>query len=323
MKLQPTISIIVPVYNVEKYIRPCLDSIIVQTFTDWECILVDDGSKDNSGKICDEYADHDVRFSVIHKKNEGVSIARQTGLDHSKGIYVIHADPDDWVEKDWLMKLHTKIEEEHADMVICDFERIFIDKTVRYVQKPTSFDNNEILQDLLEEKLWGPCWNKLIRRNCFEQFHISFHPEMNLWEDLYVTCMLIANGIKVTYIPEVLYHYDSSINENSIVMHRTDDQIRSCMIFIDTVSKMLSSQQFDGGWFHMKSRVKEFIFCVKNSKYSILTTYSEINERYIHEAKAYHLWSEKGSIALCLKGYPLLGHMLFRVANQLRRILRS
>lgn len=100
--MKPLISVIVPVYQAESFLFRCLDSIIFQTFTDYEVILVDDGSKDNSGRICDLYVEKDNRFHVIHKENEGVSIARQTGLDSALGKYVIHADPDDWVEPDWL-----------------------------------------------------------------------------------------------------------------------------------------------------------------------------------------------------------------------------
>ena len=87
------IGVIVPVYNTEKYIRKCLDSIIAQTYTNWEAILVNDGSTDNSGKICDEYAAKDNRFKVIHQENGGVSVARQTGLDNATGDYIIHCDP--------------------------------------------------------------------------------------------------------------------------------------------------------------------------------------------------------------------------------------
>lgn len=102
----PKISIIVPVYKAETYLHRCVDSILAQTFTDWELILVDDGSPDQSGKICDEYAKKDQRVKVIHKENGGVSSARQRGLDESVGEYTIHADPDDWVEPEMLDELY-------------------------------------------------------------------------------------------------------------------------------------------------------------------------------------------------------------------------
>ena len=166
----PKISIIVPVYKAEKYLRRCLDSIIAQTFTDWECILIDDGSPDNSGKICDEYAASDKRFRVIHQENQGVSAARQKGLDNCIGEYVIHTDPDDWVEKDFLNKMFERAQLTDADMVMCDFNRIYKDKTILYSQKPTSFDCEDIINDLLNGKLWGITWNKLIKRECIVKY---------------------------------------------------------------------------------------------------------------------------------------------------------
>lgn len=119
--ITPKISIISPVYNAERYIVKCLDSILVQTFQDWELILVDDGSSDKSGVICDEYAARDSRVIVIHKENGGVGAARQTGLDAVTGEYVIHADPDDWVEPTMLQELYAKAVAEAADVVICDY----------------------------------------------------------------------------------------------------------------------------------------------------------------------------------------------------------
>lgn len=98
MNKVPKISVIVPVYKAEAYLHRCVDSIIAQTFTDWELLLVDDGSPDRSGDICDEYASKDARIRVFHKENGGVSSARQKGLDEAIGEYTIHADPDDWVE---------------------------------------------------------------------------------------------------------------------------------------------------------------------------------------------------------------------------------
>ena len=97
MKQSPLISIIVPVYNVEDYIRPCLDSILAQTYTNFEAILVDDGSKDGSGSVCDEYAEKDSRFIVVHKENGGVSSARNKGLEIAKGEYIAFVDSDDWI----------------------------------------------------------------------------------------------------------------------------------------------------------------------------------------------------------------------------------
>ena len=118
---EAVVSIIVPVYKAEKYIHQCIDSLLAQTYSNIEVILVDDGSPDNCGKICDEYAAKDCRVKVIHQQNGGVSVARQTGIDHATGEYSIHADPDDWVELNMIEELVAKAVADNADMVICDY----------------------------------------------------------------------------------------------------------------------------------------------------------------------------------------------------------
>ena len=316
----PRISIIVPVYQAEKYISRCLDSILAQSFTDFEVLMIDDGSKDNGGKICDDYAKKDGRFHVVHKKNEGVSIARQTGLDMAQGEYVIHADPDDWVEPDWLSKLYQKIVEDRTDIVICDFEQITSDETVIMVQRPASLHKDDVLEALLDGVLRGSPWNKLVRRDCFSRYGVSFHPDMNLYEDFFVNCLLIVYGATVSILPEVLYHYDTTINENSITMYRKDSHIRSMMIFIDQISPILSDKRFDDGWFHRKYLVKEEIFKNRINKYDIKNTYGEINERIIRETKNYAHSSIQRNVAVCLQTNLFIGHLHYYLMNKLKRM---
>lgn len=117
----PTISIIIPIYNTEKYLRRCLDSIVAQTYKDFECIIVDDGSTDGSGKICDEYVAKDNRFKVFHKKNGGVSSARNLGLDNAKGEYIAFCDADDYVKENWLSEFILRIP--ICDIVVSGFEK--------------------------------------------------------------------------------------------------------------------------------------------------------------------------------------------------------
>ena len=118
---KPKVSVLVPVYNVENYLRACLDSVLAQTYQNWECVLVDDGSRDSSGTICDEYAKKDSRFVVIHKQNEGVAKARIDAFEHSKGEYVSFIDADDFVDKCYLEVLLATLFEYHVDMVVCQY----------------------------------------------------------------------------------------------------------------------------------------------------------------------------------------------------------
>ena len=117
------VSIIIPVYKAETHIRQCLDSVLAQTYSNIEAIVVNDGSPDNCGAICNEYAERDSRIKVIHQQNGGVSVARQSGIIHATGKYSIHVDPDDWVEANMIEELVTKAETDNVDMVICDFYR--------------------------------------------------------------------------------------------------------------------------------------------------------------------------------------------------------
>lgn len=233
----PKISIISPVYNVEKYIHRCVDSIIAQTFTDWELILVDDGSTDTSGTICNQYASQDSRIRVIHKQNGGVSAARQAGLDASRGEYVIHADPDDWVEPAMLEELYAKAKADEADMVICDYYTNSGDKQVLNIQSPTDVsDNVQIIRDLFQQ-LHGSSWNKLVRRVCYSLYDISFPKGLNYCEDQLTIVRLLLSPIKVTYLNKAFYHYFD--NPNSITRNYQRQQYDSRRYYADLLEQYL------------------------------------------------------------------------------------
>lgn len=314
MIASPKVSVIVAVFQAVKTLRRCLDSIKNQTMTEWECLLVDDGSSDGSGKMCDEYASADARFRVIHKPNEGVAIARQTGIDSAKGDYVIFADADDWVEPDWLEKLYGKISTDEADMAICDYERISSNHTEYWIGCPGSLDKDEYLRGLLAGHFWGALWNKLVKRDCY-RLYVSIPPHMDYWEDLYITCQLLTKEIKITYVPQMLYHYDIGVNDKSLTKKHRESDIRSMMLFIDTFYPILSDKQFEDGWYYLKTLAIHWIFLLKQFHYHITAVYPECHERYIMEAKKSSLLSRKRSIALCMKGHQALGVILYRVIS--------
>lgn len=152
----PKISVIVAVYKAEAYLHRCVDSLLAQTFQDFEILLIDDGSPDHSGKICDDYANQDARIRVFHKENGGVGSARQCGIDHVRGEYTTHVDPDDWVEPTMLEEMYAKAKEDDADMVLADWYLEYVDDTKYVNQQPSSLDVKTVLSDFL-------CF-----RNCFE-----------------------------------------------------------------------------------------------------------------------------------------------------------
>lgn len=213
----PKVSIIVAVYKAESYLHRCLDSLLNQTFQDYEVLLVDDGSPDMSGKICDDYANKDSRVRVIHKENGGVSSARQCGIDNAKGEYVIHADPDDWVEQDMLYELYNNAIEHDADMVFCDFYVNYEHNSLQTYrsQTPKDLDCDTIIQGMFSN-LHGSSWNKLIKRNCLVKFNVKYPLELSFCEDLYVNLALLKNNIIVSYIPKAFYHYVYDLNQDSL-----------------------------------------------------------------------------------------------------------
>lgn len=210
------ISVIVAVYQAEKYLIRCLDSLKNQTFPDFEVLLIDDGSKDCSGRICDDFAEKDSRFKVYHKKNGGVSSARQMGLDKAVGEYVIHVDPDDWIEINMLQELYATAQNSNADLVICDFYVETPQKRIYQKEKPNLQIEKQFFYDMIAT-LHGSCWNKLVRRSCFDKYKINFSQNMIMWEDKFINLKLAEQPIKVSYLPKAFYHYDGSINNNSAV----------------------------------------------------------------------------------------------------------
>lgn len=238
--MEVSVSVIIPIFKAESYLCKCLDSFVNQDFTNFELILVDDGSPDSSGKICDGYAIQDKRIKVIHKTNEGVSVARQTGLDKAQGKYVIHADPDDWVEKDMLSTLFQVAESENADVVMCD---MWVDynggTTFLKKQNPSGLEHETILKDFFYH-LHGSMCNKLIRRECFSKYQVRFNPKISYCEDFLVCIALYKHPLKTTYCNRAFYHYVQDINANSIVNQYSLRQCNQDKLLFELVDSELT-----------------------------------------------------------------------------------
>lgn len=233
----PIISIIVPVYKVETLLQRCVESLLCQSFSNFEVLLVDDGSPDRSGEICDEYASKDSRIRVFHKENGGVSSARQMGLENAKGEYTIHADPDDWVEPDMLEELYQKAKETDADMVICDF---FFNtpRGQKYVhQRPSQLDSDTVLRELFQQ-LHGSCWNKFVRRVCYSNYDVKFPKDISFCEDLYVNTCLLKHKLEVAYLPKAFYHYVSDGEKNSLSSSYNDSTFEKDMLLLGKLDEL-------------------------------------------------------------------------------------
>lgn len=200
----PKVSIIVPVYKAEKYLNRCIDSIIAQTFTDWELLLIDDGSPDRSGDICDEYAKKDIRIRVFHKKNGGVSSARNLGLYNVQGEYVTFVDSDDWIDVNTLNVCFSQIEIYDLDILQFSYTR-----NERKLGNVLDFESHVCtLKDYINEKKLLLCvGGTIFSVDVIKQNHIRFNEKMKLAEDqLFVlSCMELSK--RIMRIPNILYYY--------------------------------------------------------------------------------------------------------------------
>lgn len=311
----PDVSIIVPVYKAEKYILRCLDSLLSQTLSNFELLLIDDGSPDNSGAICDEYAAKDSRIRVFHKENGGVASARQIGIDNARGEYSIHCDPDDWVDTHYLERLFNKASEEDADMVICDFVTCHDEKRTINKQMPKSLYHKDLLKQVLNDEIHGVTWNKLIRTNLYSKYQISFPNNINYMEDTFVICRLLSKPIHISYIADALYFYDRSTNKDSLTKKTEGTRFKSNLVslrlFIDELNEVIPSADFT----YRKILYKKYLWETFDvTKDEFLNKYHEVNDVIIaqyknKENKIVH------SLYVAIKYGFLVGRFFFLLEN--------
>ena len=214
--MKEKISVIIPVYQVESYLKKCIDTVIEQTYQNIEIILIDDGSKDNCPQICEEYAQKDTRIKVIHKENEGLSEARNVGIENATGEYLFFVDSDDWVDTDILGHLYKIMLDTKSDIVECQYEKAYQERTIAKQEKETVqvIEAKQALENLITESCGNHVvtWNKLYKKEIFSGIRF---PKGKLHEDEFTTYKLLyqANCIAVTSLK--LYYYRQ--RENSII----------------------------------------------------------------------------------------------------------
>lgn len=235
----PEFSVIVPVYKVEKYISRCIESILAQSFTDFELILVDDGSPDRSGEICEQYALLDNRICVIHQENRGVSRARNMGMKKAKGKYIVFVDGDDVVEENYLDCM--SLVNYDVDLIICGVKEIDTDGTEHSKSCLMSQNilelNNSVILDLINSKLINYAVSKRFKRSILEKGNICFLNSINLGEDtLFVAEYLcVSKNVQcLCQTPYKYYKYDrntlSSFDSNYVKkVEKSEEQIAECL----------------------------------------------------------------------------------------------
>lgn len=225
------ISIIIPVYNVEAYLNDCLTSIAAQSYPHFEVIMVDDGSTDTSGQICQTYSDKDPRFKVIRQANAGAANAKNAGLDAAQGEYIAFIDSDDWVEPDWLKKMITTAKKTNADVVECSFLTEFTNRSEPGNDVNTfgaaQFTTEDYLRHYLQLWTCALFWNKLFKASLLS--NIRFRKERRCIDDEFFTYKAVSGANKVVRISDCLYHYrqrrSSVMQKEETLLQRTADSI--------------------------------------------------------------------------------------------------
>lgn len=307
----PKVSIICPVYNAEKYIHRCIDSIKSQTLSDWELILVDDGSPDKSGAICDEYADEDPRIRVIHKENGGVSMARQTGVEAATGEFLIHADPDDYVEPEMLEEMVSEIEHQGVDILVTDF---YVDRNGKTSElKKQTFEGStckELSEEILFQRLHGSLWNKIVRQSCYRASAPQFFPGVNYCEDVLIWVQMSRFNVSVGYLPKAYYHYVQV--EDSITNRFDRKDFEASVKYVDLLCKLLDEKSVLVSY--SKQMVKYNAFC-RN-----LLSDNELKELF-PEVKTYtrNRYYLRPIYRLAFSGYQNIARILLRCYSILTR----
>ena len=208
--------------------------------------------------------------------------ARQIGIEHAKGEYVIHADSDDWLDSTMLEELYAKAKKEDADIVICDYFTNNNNGQHYVIQQPSSLVPQQVMRDMFQQ-LHGSCCNKLVKRVCYSRYGICFPCGMCCWEDLYVNVCLLTNDVKIAYLPKAFYHYDCAENQNSLVRKPTKQTVLSQKHFIDTLRPVLGNY-YEDAFYKMKVQTKELAwrYDVMN-EYEYKALFPDITDKYVSD----------------------------------------
>ena len=216
----PKISVIIPIYNVEKYLSKCLDSVINQTYKNLEIILINDGSTDKSGDICDYYANKDNRIVAIHQENQGTAVTRNHGLDIAAGDYIGFVDSDDWIEPDMYYTLCNNIIAYNADISVCNFSYVYqngdgerIECDANGVPAKTILENDDKMDHYFNFIVYSVVpWNKLYNKKLFNEIR---YPRDKIFDDAFTTHKLIDKSNRVVALPDYKYYY---VQRNGSIM---------------------------------------------------------------------------------------------------------
>ncbi len=320
-KYNPLISVIVPIYNIQEYLRQCIESIIKQTYENIEIILVNDGSTDNCGKVCNEYAAKDTRIKVLHKENGGLVSARKAGLEQSTGDYIACVDGDDWIEKNMYSKMVEIALEHDVDIVVAGHKEELCGEVVEIgVNKlPNGFYSKEDLENKVypvmlctenfsEFGIYSYLWNKLFKKEAIFSFQMATKNDVSIGEDATVVYPALLNANSIYISDDASYHYRQHVNS----MVKT------------LCSNILDLEKFNSLYFYLHEVFERYklnnMLIEQLNKFilSLLTVRAGIN--YLEELKSYYPFDVKdGESRIVIYGAGTFGQHLYTNLNQSKK----
>ncbi len=276
------ISVIVPIYNSEKYLNRCIESIVNQTYDNLEILLIDDGSIDNSPKICDEWKEKDKRIKVYHQKNSGVSMARNKGIKEAHGKYIAFIDSDDYIDKNMYQILLSTLKKEKSNIAICNYYIFDNEEQRKGIQKKPKKSFVDELSNM--NSIGGYIWNKLYTKDILKK--IKFHSNIPIYEDLLFNYQIALNtNIHYSYIDTPLYYY---IQNNTSAIHQNNIQKRVSSLealsnIVDILKKLNNNNylKYECNYIGNYCKYKEII---KRENLDIdLTKQKKIARNYLNE----------------------------------------
>ena len=317
----PLISIIVPVYNAEKYLSKCLDIIVAQSFADWECLLIDDGSPDGSGKICDEYATRDTRFRVFHKKNGGVSSARNLGLDNARGEWITFIDADDLISNNYC----NAIENSTVDIIFVRSRKFFSDKNdyVDIFSKPLQIisdrqEQKKLLSKYVINLAFRVPWGKFIKRSLIE--NTRFVIGQKIGEDTIFMYGLYKDTTSIQFCDNSTYFYRAA-DSPFYVRYRLD--VSTCILYLSRIYEAYKNLYISNPKFESLFLAIFFKMLDKDDLSRVPSKWFSAPVVKEMEQYALPMWRKRKKNEYLLWKNPRIAKMYFSILGFLRRILKQ
>ena len=310
MSSSPEISVIVTLWNAEKTLGRCLDSILAQTFPAFEVLAINDGSTDRSWEILTEYAEKDERIRIFSQENKGVSLSRQLGMDQATGRYVIHVDSDDWIEPETFQKMYGKAHSENLDIVICGCWNEGRTYHIYHSHDPGSdLSAPAVIEGIFTGRTAGYCCNKLIRKASCEG--IRFAPtDIHYREDEWFILRLLCRDVRIGYIDEGFYHYWTD-NANSLSKASLRNTYPTLRFLMNEYQKIIREKGLGEQCLYIRQlEILNNAFVLK--KFKDLHLFPETRKRYLAEKHPYR-WKQCRPffLAMALRGFPWLASPLY------------